>query len=97
MKLKGMTGRSSNKYELDAAQKLITKGYRVFKKGWPDFLAFHPETKEIVLVEVKRREHLHSGLRGAQGEMRKILSKHFDYYLLCFNKAGKSKPFYTRD
>lgn len=32
---------------------LVGKGWRVTKRGWPDFFCFNEETGEILLVEVK--------------------------------------------
>lgn len=86
--MKGLVGRSSNVRELEVAASLISKGFKVYKKGWPDFLAFHPETEEVILVEVKYRHEPSAKLVGAQRAMREILSKKFRFKIACFPKRG---------
>ncbi|MCK5602662.1 VRR-NUC domain-containing protein [Candidatus Pacearchaeota archaeon] len=42
--------------EIKVQSQLIADGFRTFRTGWPDFLAFNPDTKEIKFVEVKSKK-----------------------------------------
>ena len=50
----GLESKIKNYRELTIFSKLNRKGFEVYKKGWPDFLAYNPNTKKIIFVEVKR-------------------------------------------
>jgi hypothetical protein len=45
--------RPSNTVELAVWESLMSDGYLVFKRGWPDFAVVDPETKALLSVEVK--------------------------------------------
>ena len=61
--------RTLNKAEVRIAQKLEAEGYRVIKKGWPDFVAV--KNGNIRFIEVKRSRN--QTLKKHQQEMREIL------------------------
>ena len=42
--------------EIKVQSQLIAKGFETFHTGWPDFLAFNPDTKEIKFIEVKSKK-----------------------------------------
>ena len=42
-----------NQRERLVYEELIEQGYEVHHKGFPDFLAYHPEKEELMFVEVK--------------------------------------------
>lgn len=46
----------SNKRERKVQQEYLKKGYEVYSRGWPDFLMYHQEKDELVLIEVKRKQ-----------------------------------------
>jgi hypothetical protein len=45
--------RTRNEHEIRVIGELEADGYKVVKRGWPDLIAFNPDTKRVRLIEVK--------------------------------------------
>jgi hypothetical protein len=59
-------------FEQKVYKKAIDVGWKVFNKGWPDFLLFDPETKTAYCVEAKS---INDSLREHQIELHKVLEE----------------------
>lgn len=85
--------RSSNLRELknqpeESFRKLATsKGWRVTKRGWPDFLCINDKTKEIIAVEVKPRVNK-SRLQYLKSEQTQTLTALSKLGMRCFVSDG---------
>lgn len=62
--------RTSNDREAECARLLEAQGYKVFKRGWPDFLAVRGD--EVRLIEVKPPR---GRLKPIQQEVADVLEK----------------------
>lgn len=58
--------RLENVAEITVAERLIADGYEVVRRGWPDFLAYNPDTGSVRFVEVK--SYPDAGMSPAQRE-----------------------------
>ena len=65
----------ANQSEHEVAQHLINKGFRVFNRGWPDFLAIRGEV--VLFVEVKRDNQQSTETTGEQDLILSLLGKVF--------------------
>jgi len=70
-----------NKRELKILNELLSQGYEVYHKGYPDFIAYHPETEEVRFVEVKRQQRRPTPKMG--------LSKHQERVIEILRKIAR--------
>ena len=69
-----------NDYEKKIKEVWERKGFRIFHKGWPDFLCYHPKRNTAYCMEIKRNG---DSVTKEQREMHKMLkSLHVPTYIL---------------
>lgn len=64
------------------------KGWKITKRGWPDFLCF-TKTGEVIAVEVKPRMRSRSGFRLLKREQAKTMDILVAHGIPCFVSDGK--------
>jgi len=77
-----------NVHEQRFAELARSLGWRVTKRGWPDFACYDPDSDGVIFVEVKPPGQ---GLRGAQWLVMRALAR---LGAKCFTSDGTTlKPF----
>lgn len=65
--------------------RLLKKGFEVYHRGFPDFLAYQEETNTLIFVEVKRKQRRKThkmGLTVYQRRVIEILKKFHKVYVV---------------
>lgn len=89
--------RTSNRWEQQLRDKLEAQGYRVIKRGWPDFLAVRGD--EVRFIEVKPPGNI-NGLSPMQREVAEVLARYgieVELYRGQQQRAAGSTPTPSRD
>jgi Holliday junction resolvase-like predicted endonuclease len=80
-----------NRAEDQVFKSLLKRGWKVTKRGWPDFIA--ERDGKVMVVEVKR---VGQGLRGSQSFIMRRLARHMDVMMAHVGADGAvaySAPF----
>lgn len=78
---------TQNLWERAACEKLWKEGWKVYRRGWPDFVAVRGD--EIQFIEVKpprNRHHSAHGLDPDQMRLAGLLKKHFGICIQVWNE-----------
>ena len=62
-----------NKRERIVYDELVSQGYEVYHKGYPDFLAYKSDTNELLFIEVKKKQKKPSLKMGLSDHQRRVI------------------------
>lgn len=62
-----------NRREAKVSESLQAQGYEVYHKGFPDFLAYNPQTSKLLFVEVKRKLRRPTEKMGLSAHQRRVI------------------------
>jgi len=87
-------GKRKNETERNFEALALSKGWKVTKKGWPDFLCFGPKG-EVIAVEVKPRNHK-GQLRMLRRFQERVMDLFVQHGIPCYVSDGTCLESYKK-